>query len=340
MIRFIILILFSFSLAHGSEIEKAFRAKNYGQVASIYLSNSGETFKEKEYVMISYSLRRQGKFREDLRVTYSLVKKFYSKQHAGILNAIRTGESLDSNEIPEPLKIHYWNLFNNYASILKQYSSLSEELDKDQKNFNSFTKILSEVEFREGKVDKISDAVQAHIQYLHDKIYHWRISLSIQYVSWQQTATLIGPSDSTTLIITNRALCTGGDLGLENYLFHFYMDGCFLYGAGAVRQDSGAGQNYQQSNIPAYGVKVGPGASVIVSSSGSRIGIKIPFLYSVQQLTTPTTPGYSISDKAEFAAMTTLYSRWQFDKWYFQTEFGKYVKNEEAFWGIGFGRNF
>lgn len=38
-------------------------------------------------------------------------------------------------------------------------------------------------------------------------------------------------------------------------------DGCVLYGSGAVKNnDQALVTNYQQSNIPAYGLKAGPGA--------------------------------------------------------------------------------
>ena len=98
--------------------------------------------------------------------------------------------------------------------------------------------------------------------------------------------------------------------------------------------------NYQQSNIPAYGVKAGPGASIIVSSSKSRIGIKLPMIYSVQELTTPIQTGFSVDQESSLAFMASLHSRWQFNKWYLQTELGKYITQEQTFWGLGIGKEF
>ncbi|HXH75002.1 MAG TPA: hypothetical protein VNJ08_08555 [Bacteriovoracaceae bacterium] len=340
IVKIIVLIMLSTPVAFANEIQKAFKSRDYGRVASTYLANKDKPYKEKDYVVISYSLRKQGYFREDIKVVYGLIKRFYDKDHTKILRSIKSGETLDSDEVAEPLKIHYWNLFNDYANILRQYQTKSQTLSTDHRHFRAFAKILSEVEFREGKVDKTVDSITAHLQYLDDKIYHFKTSFSFLYVSWQQEANLEGPAGNIALVITNRGFCTGGEMGLENYLFHFYLDGCLLYGSGGVKNTERSGPDYQQSNLPAYGLKGGPGASVIVSSSGSRIGIKIPVLYSLQEITNPDQAGYSVSGNANISILTTLYSRWQFDKWYLQTEFGKYVQEEESFWGLGIGRIF
>ena len=127
---------------------------------------------------------------------------------------------------------------------------------------------------------------------------------------------------------------------MENYLYHFYVDGCVLMGAGGVSATSNANVAYQQSNVPAYGIKAGPGVSMIVSSSKSRIGFKVPIIYSVQKLVNPASPGYEVFNAAPISVVTSIYSRWQFNKWYIQTEFGKYIQKEETFWGLGFGKSF
>ena len=202
-----------------------------------------------------------------------------------------------------------------------------------------YSKILSELEFREGKVDKYNDTISAHRQYLVNKIFKFRTSLSLSYVSWQQEATLKHTNGEASLIITNKGFCAGGDAGYENYRYHFYVDGCLLYGSGGVKNnDQDLVENYQQSNIPAVGFKGGPGASLIVSSSRSRIGVKLPMIYSVQELTTPKGSDYTVDQSSAFAIVGSLYSRWQFDSWYFQTEFGKYLTQEQTFWGFGIGK--
>lgn len=336
---FLILLVCGEALA-AKEIEDAFKVRNYGRVAGFYRANPDYRYTKKDYVMIGYSLRRIGAFREDVKVSFGSVKRFHNNEHQKVLSSIQNDETIDGDEVPEALKIHYWNLFNDFGQILKGYGEKTPGLEQDLKHFQSFAKILSEVEFREGKVDRTVDSVMAHLQYLSDKIYHFKRSFFVQYVSWQQEATLSGPTDNTGLVITNRGFCTGGELGWENYRYHFYVDGCYLYGAGGVKNTGNASVDYQQSNLPAWGLKGGPGASVIVSSTKSRIGFKVPILYTVQELTNPDTAGYTITDKSQLSYLTTLYSRWQFGDWYFSTEFGKYVKREESFWGLGLGREF
>lgn len=326
----------------ASEIVSAFKAKNYRKVSDTYRNNMQKNYSRKELVIISYSLRKLRFFRQDIKLNIRLVKKNYLRHHNKLLNAIKRGDTIDGDEYPEALKVLYWNLFTSYGEILKGYDEDSQLVEKDNKYFTLFAKILSELEFREGKVDKYNDAIMAHRQYLTDKIYRFKKSLSLQYVSWQQEATLKhDTAGESGLILTNRGLCLGGDVGYENYLFHFYVDGCLLYGSGGVKNnDQDLIDNYQQSNLPAYGIKAGPGASLIVSSSKSRIGIKLPLIYSVQKLTTPKDPAYSVEQDSPLAFVGSVYSRWQFDKWYFQTEFGKYIQQEQTFWGLGIGKEF
>lgn len=325
--------------AFAGPVGDAFKAKNYEQVSDIYKANPNKNYTRQELVLISYSLRKLGFFRQDIKLNIRLVKKNYAPQHAKLIRAIKRGDTVDGDEYPEALKVLYWNLFTSYGEILKGYNHDSSNVEKDNKSFVTFSKILSELEFREGKVDKYNDTITAHRQYLVNKIFKFKTSLSLSYVSWQQEATLKHTTGEATLIITNKGFCAGGDAGYENYRYHLYVDGCLLYGSGGVKNnDQDLVENYQQSNIPALGFKGGPGASLIVSSSRSRIGVKLPMIYSAQELTTPKGSDYTVEQSSSFAVVGTLYSRWQFESWYFQTEFGKYLTQEQTFWGFGIGK--
>lgn len=328
--------------AADNSLRDAFNAKDYKQISNIYQNDMQKNYSRQELIVISYSLRKLGFFRQDIKLNIRLIKKNYSPQHQKLLAAIKRGDTIDGDKYPEALKVLYWNLFTSYGEILKGYNQDSKLVEVDNKYFSLFSKILSELEFREGQVDKYNDAIIAHRQYLTNKIYRFKSSWSVQYVSWQQDATLKhATAGKAGLIVTNKGYCAGGDVGYENYRFHFYVDGCILYGSGGVKNnDQDLIDNYQQANIPAYGIKAGPGASIIVSSSKSRIGIRLPMLYSVQKLTTPNDPAYSVDQGSSLAFISSLYSRWQFNKWYFQTEFGKYIKQEQTFWGLGFGKEF
>ena len=332
----------SSSQAAVSELQRAFNNKDYRSISDIYRSNMQKNYSRNELIEISYSLRKLGFFRQDIKLNIRLVKKFYLNQNQSLMMAIKRGDTIDGDRYPEALKVLYWNLFTSYGEILKGYNEDSILVEKDNKSFGLYSKILSELEFREGKVDKHNDEIMAHRQYLTNKIYKFKTSWFVHYVSWQQDATLKSNTGAEAgLIITNKGFCAGGELGYENYQYHFYFDGCVLYGSGGVKNnDQDLIDNYQQSNIPAYGVKGGPGASIIVSSSKSRIGIKLPMIYSVQELTTPIQTGFSVDQESSLAFMASLHSRWQFNKWYLQTEFGKYITQEQTFWGLGIGKEF
>ncbi len=334
--------IISTAIAAENELMSAWKAKNYRKVSDLYRDNPRQDYSRKELVLISYSLRKLRFFRQDIKLNMALVKKEYAKNHNYLLNAIKRGDTIDPDAYPVALKILYWNLFTSYGEIIKGYEHDSKRVEKDHKYFVIFSKILSDLEFREGKADKINDAIIAHRQYLTDKIYRFKTSWLVQYVSWQQDATIKHTTQGNAgLIVTNRGVCLGGDMGIENYRYHFYIDGCFLYGSGGVNNiDQNLIDNYQQSNVPALGFKAGPGASLIVSSSRSRIGIKLPVIYSVQDLTTPQGSDYKIDQGTPISLLASMYSRWQFNKLYFQTEFGKYLQQEQTFWGFGVGKEF
>lgn len=338
--KFILIFLLFSSLSRASDITAAFDKKDFRTIVNIYRDNQDKTFSSKEIIYISYSLRKMGFYRQDIKLNVRLIKKKYSAQHKKLLSQLKQGDTIDGEEYPNALKVLYWNLMNDYGKILEGYLNESQLIKKDHEHYLIFSKLLSELEFREGIVDKFNDRIVAHIQYLQNKVYKFSYSLSFQYISWQQESLLKGPVSSTGLVVTNSGFCAGGDIGYENYLFHFYFDGCFLAGSGGVSADSSSPITYQQSNVPAFGVKAGPGASMIVSSSKSRIGIRLPIIYSLQTLQEPNNPGYAIESESPLSFVGSLYSRWQFQSWYFQTEFGKYVQQEQTYWGLGIGRSF
>lgn len=337
---FILLILVS-SSAFANDIIDSFKKKDYAGVNQIYHDNPARNYSRKELVMISYSLRKLAFYRQDVKLNVRIIKKEYNRYHKRLLKQIKDGDTIDRDSYPEALKVLYWNLMNAYGQIIMGYDSHSQLIKKDHEHYLMFAKILSELEFREGKVDKLNDKIMAHILTLQNKVYKYSSSWNFTYMSWQQESKLTGPGVSTNLIVTNKGICLGGDMGYENANYHWYVDGCAFYGSGGVSSDTSGGLvRYQQSNVPAYGLKFGPGASVIVSSSKARIGFKVPVVYNVQRLTNPSQSGFSIKAESAISIATAIYSRWEFDKWYISTEFGKYVDREATIWSLGFGKHF
>lgn len=326
------------TLALASDISDAFKNKDFNRVSDIYKANLRRNYNPKELIYISYSLRKLTFYRQDIKLNVRLIKTKYFEPHNRLIKAIKGNESIDSDEYPEPLKIIYYNLIRDYGAIVMGYNRKSVLIDKDLQHFNQFYKFTSALEFREGKVDKLSENVTLHLQSLENKIYKFSSSLSLQYITWQNYTAFVKTGERNDLVITNRGYCLGGDAGIENKNYHFFVDGCFLVASGNISAASGAAITYQQNNIPSYGFKIGPGASMIVSSTGSRIGVKLPIFYPQQKLAMPT--GYTEEKKSDLSILTNLYSRWYFDKWFAQTEFGLFVGRRETFWGLGFGKTF
>jgi hypothetical protein len=337
---FILLMLFVSQSAFSTEVEELFKQKKYQQVASLFDSpNTFNPLSSQDMILVSYSLRAMGRYRDNTKLIVVMIKKLYAKEHAQIFDKIQNKVTLD--DYPKPLILLYWNIYNDYALIIKSYKKADAQLEKDKAHFQSFRNILSELEFREGRVEKTNDQVTSHLQYLSDIEYKFTASFQLQYMSWQYSAIMSRKSTgvNTDLIITNQGLCLGGDLGYESGFYHYALEGCFLIGSGGVTAYGTPEVTYKQ-NLAAYGVKLGPSAYKIVSSSKSRIGISLPILFTTQKMTQPSDPDYVVDQDIAVNFVPTLNARWQFDKWYLKTEFGQYFGKKETLWALGVGRQF
>ena len=76
---------------------------------------------------------------------------------------------------------------------------------------------------------------------------------------------------------------------------------------------------------------------MIVSSTRAELGLRATFLYVKQNLKTPSTAGYSITQDKQLSEVISLYSRWSFGRYYLQTDFGRYFQRPATLWSIGAG---
>lgn len=341
LMRLILLSTLFFSGAvEAGLIPQYFKAKNFNKVIEEFKSNKRMKFSKREFIMISYALRSKRMYREDILLNARFVKYYFPKEHARLLKDLRESNTIDPDEYSKSQKLIYWILFTDYVQILSQVKDKKDVAEKDLKYLQMFSKLLEGLEFREGQVDRLNTKINNHLQYLEDKIYHFEGSLFFNYMTWQRDVSLESSSAKSTLLVTNRGYCLGGDAGVSNYRYHFFMDGCFLIGAGGVSNPNPPPE-YEQANVRVLGLKAGPGASIIVSDSRSRLGIKFPFIYNIQRFQNPPpATGFKVEELNPLSYMATLYSRFQFGKWYLQTEFGKYITEERSVWAIGFGKEF
>ena len=342
MILKLLIFVLLMNSAWAESVSRLFRYKDYVKIAETY--SKPQQFKllsRKELVMVSYALRKTKHYKADTRVVAFLIRQQYHTEHRKIQKHIKLKETLDSEDYPKSLPILYWSLYFDHAQILLSYKRITPDIEKDKMIYNTFRTIIGELEYKEGMAEKLNNKVVSHLQYLQDKIYRFSSSWNLQYISWQHSTTLHRASTNkeTGLIITNKGYCVGGDVGIENGFSHYYLDGCLLIGDGGVSAYGDADITYEQ-NIPAMGLKLGPAASMFVSSTKAQIGLGLPIIFTSQKLTQPDDSDYSVKEGNPFSFLATINSRWQFDKWYIRTEFGQYFKKQESFWGLGFGRQF
>lgn len=162
-------------------------------------------------------------------------------------------------------------------------------------------------------------------------------TISLDYISWQEQGKIKAGAADSHLIVTNKAVCAGGSIGYKTARYRQFLDGCFFYGSGNVGSDNNS-ITYNESDISVSGIKAALGAGAFVSSAKAEIGFKIPVMYRNQSLSKPA--GSSLREPPDFLAMGSLYSRWPFNKWFFQTEFSKIVGNDYTLFSLGAGYEF
>lgn len=338
----ILMLLFISQSANATKVGDLFKQKNYKQISSYYDNpNSLRNLSPQDMILVSYALRALGRHRDNTKLIVIMIKKNYSKEHAQIFGKIKNKVTLNADDYPKPLLLLYWNIYNEYAYIIKSYKKIDPQLGEDEKNFQNFRLILSELEYREGKVEKTNEQVMSQIQYISNTEYKFSYSLQVQYMSWQYSADMVRVSTDVKsgLIVTNQGLCVGGDVGYASGFYHYALEGCFLMGAGGVTSFGNPEISYNQ-NLIAYGIKVGPSAYKIVSTSKAKLGISLPILFTTQKMTQPEDPDYVVEQGPLINFVPTLSARWQFDKWYMKTEFGQYFGKKEVLWALGVGREF
>lgn len=337
----ICLFFISFS-AQANELTTLFKSKRYADIVKQYNTiEKVEKLTARDTLIVSYSYKALGKFRDDAKIIAALIKRIHAIDHKKIFTLIQNKETIESDEYSNSLKMLYWNIYTSYGQILLSYKKRSPQQEKDYQIFQSFRTILSELEFREGQVEKLNDKVMNHDQYLKDLEYHFVKNFSFTYLSWQASANLIRTTNNNTtkLLVTNKGTCIGGDIGYENGFNHFSIDGCFFFGSGTANSVDSTIVQYKQ-DISALGLKIGPSYARLISSSRTRLGASLALVYNTQAFTTPDDPEYVIDKKNTMSLYPSIFARWQFDKWFFKTEFGGFVGEKEVIWGLGLGRAF
>lgn len=331
----------------ANEIITDYKQHNYaGVVSKFQLNRKREIFKSSEKILLITlkALEVKGLYEEAVNLMAVYLKTNYKKEHALILKAIKSG--LDGkNESSKKQSALYFKIFWNIGKVILSMDRRDIKTEQYLKHFESFREILTFLEFREEKVDKFNDRVLEHLKYLDSKKYFLSKRFFLEYLTWQQKSVLTIGGEDHSLILTNRGVCIGGGMGYKNKFYHFFLDSCAVLAGGEI-QSQNTIPIYQQSDISARGIKSSLGVGKVVSETGSEIGFKVPVLFISQDLTDPPANslgcggGCSVEDPSSFSFLTSIYSNWAFDNWYFQTEFGKFINKNDILWTLGLGYNF
>jgi hypothetical protein len=275
---------------------------------------------------------------DDVKKNQKLIQSKYLKEEIKLKKLIKESETVAPEEFPEDYKKTNFKIFGALSKILINSTKPSPESSPQRKLFLIYREKLSNLEYQESKVEKIYDLIQSHFKNLEEMQYRPAFRFFIDYISWQYDAVLKGPSDQYDLVVTNKGICPGASYSQENKYFSFFVDACYLFTSGGVSSDAGP-VTYVQDNVLATGVKTSLGMGVFVSSSRSEIGFKIPVIYAVQKLEDP--PGnYTVQEGNNIMTMAGIYSRWPVGSYFFQTEFSKYLMEDELLWSLGLGYKF
>ena len=274
----------------------------------------------------------------EIKKNQKIIQTKFPREEIKLKKLIKESETVDPEEFPEEYKKLNFKIFASLSKILVNKKSAVPESSPQRKLFLIYREKLSNLEYQESKVEKVYDLIQNHFKNLEEKKYIGTFRLFIDYVSWQYNAVLKGPLGEYDLVVTNKGICPGLSYSQENKFFTFFADACYLFTSGGVSSDPSQ-VTYIQDNVLATGVKTSIGLGYFVSSSRSEIGFKLPIIYAIQNLENPP-GGYEVQEGSNLLTMVGVYSRWPIGSYFFQTEFSKYLTQDQLLWSLGFGYKF
>ncbi|MGE3609242.1 MAG: hypothetical protein AB7I27_06605 [Bacteriovoracaceae bacterium] len=223
--------------------------------------------------------------------------------------------------------------------ILSQ-ERMSPEVHAEKEQFENLKDELGN--YKEAQVEELNEKVSTHLKNLQQLVFHRTKAVFIDFISWQRELTLKGPDSKSTLIVTNRGWCGGGLLGQSNQYYHYFVDGCFLFGEANVSSEK-RNVTYKEGNIPTWGAKLSPGVGMFVSSTKVEFGFKLPIMYVNQTFSKPNQSqfsGYKVREDSPLSVMGSIYARWPFQEFFFQSEFAKIIGNDLVLYSLGLGMKF
>ncbi|MCM2348370.1 MAG: hypothetical protein NDI69_00020 [Bacteriovoracaceae bacterium] len=259
------------------------------------------------------------------------IKHRYNEEHQKILNEVEE-EELDPEDYSLELKELYFQTYQTEANLFLKN-------DQFEQSTTQLQSILEAFEYKEDEVSKISEKIEAHQKELQQKKFQKNYSLEINYLSWQREIDIKSPTIKNKIIVTNQATCLGGGLHFSNAYYVYGVEGCLLTGTGDTKEKKSP-PKYKESDIPLWGIKTSLNAGMIVSTAGAQLGVKLPLLYSIQNLKNPPDNTFKLKEDHKILFFPTLYTRLPLGTFFIQSEIGPFLDQSNTLYSIGAGFTF
>jgi|GEM_PF-1476805 len=323
-----------------NEIARLYQQKKYRLVVRKYLVNRKAVLHDyRTALLVNIAYEKLREYPEALTLNFDYIRANFQAENSRLKSEFRNNQAPDPANYPVQFQSVFFRIYGDYSQEILGATWQGGVSKRNLSAFEQYKKALDAFGYQAEAVQNIHDRVENHLKLLEKKKYRWRPRVFLDYISWQTSAALIGPFETTALLATNMGLCPGVGISYESGFWALSFDLSYLRGSGGVSATQGLVQ-YQQSDVAATGFKAALGAGMIVSESRSELGLRLTVLDVSQSLARPDTSGYSIDQPNSISEVISIYSRWTFDHFYLQSDFGRYFKRPATLWSLGFGYSF
>ena len=261
----------------------------------------------------------------------SEAERRFPQEHSQILDIVKQDDFLEPDEYSNELKEIYFNAYKINVKKVKEGDIGDEKLPLLQA-------IVEGLEYKEDEVQQIMTDLEHHQKLILKRQWHKNFEATISLVSFQRHIDLSSPSRTQKLISTSKASCLGGGLSFKNSFWSLTSHGCVLFGNSNIKEKK-ATPLYKESSVPLWGAKITQRAGMIVSSSGSELGLSLPIILYYSDLKNPS-GNYKVKDDKKFTVAPALYGKWALGKLFLDTEIGQFIDQSNTYYSIGLGFKF
>jgi len=323
-----------------NEIARLYQQKKYRLVVRKYLVNRKAVLHDyRTALLVNIAYEKLREYPEALTLNFDYIRTNFQTENVRLKKEFQNNQAPDPANYPLQFQSVFFRIYGDYSQEILGATWQGGVSGRNLSAFEQYKKALDALGYQAEAVQNIHDRVDNHLKLLKKKKYRWRPRVFLDYISWQTSASLNGPYETTALLATNVGLCPGAGISYESGFWALSFDLSYLQGSGGVSATQGLVQ-YQQTDVSATGFKAALGAGMIVSESRSELGLRLTVLDVSQSLARPDSTGYSVEQPNSLSEVISIYSRWTFDHFYLQSDFGRYFKRPATLWSLGLGYSF